>query len=106
MDYVLCDVSPGLRVSERTVAVSNIHGKREYLRVEADYLHNLNGQTYLPIDVVYVDPARQAVLVELPFEADSGAPRVWVSQAHVLSLNGGPSLVPLVPPPGAVYNAG
>lgn len=46
---VLCEVRPGLRDSERTVAVSNVHNRKEFLRIEASYLRSEAGRTYLPV---------------------------------------------------------
>jgi hypothetical protein len=78
MAQVICEVSPGLRESERTVAVRDIRGPRHFLRVEAGYLTSVGTDWYLPIGVVGVDEAKQLALIELPHEADSGANRLWV----------------------------
>jgi hypothetical protein len=82
---VLCEVSPGLRPSERTVAVCNVQGRREYLRIEANYLRQEGGRAYLPVGFLYEHPESNSVLIELPLEADSGARRVFVPKTHVIS---------------------
>lgn len=78
MAEVVCDVTPGLRDSERTIAVRDVHGLRQFLRVEADFLAEDGGRRYLPIGVVGVDESKQLALIELPHEADSGNSRLWV----------------------------
>jgi hypothetical protein len=79
MALVVCDqVSPGLRDSERSVAIKDVHGRRQHLRVPFDFLTNKEGKFYITVGVVHVDPKTRAVLVELPHEADSGANRLWV----------------------------
>jgi hypothetical protein len=81
---VVCEVFPGLRSSERTVAVANVHGRREFLRIEGNYLRQEEGRTYLPIGFIYEHPESNSVLIELPLEADSGAQRMFVPKEHVL----------------------
>lgn len=46
----------------------------------------LDHQRYLPIGVVAIDPdpAKKAVLIELPHETDSGVNRLWVRAEHIL----------------------
>jgi hypothetical protein len=78
MALVLCEVSPGLRDSERTVGVADVNGNRQFLRVPAAFLTQREEKAYLPVGIVYQDPKTGAVLVELPHEADSGANRLWV----------------------------
>ncbi len=82
---VLCEEYAGLRESERTVAVPNIYGRKEYLRIEADYLRREGGRTYLPVGFIYDHAPTHSVLVELPLEADSGANRLFVPKANVLA---------------------
>ena len=79
MPTVRCEVSEGLRESERTVAVSGANGTRAYLRVGSGFLVQQGGQDLLPVGLIARDEASGAVLIELPEEADSGVSRVWVS---------------------------
>jgi hypothetical protein len=83
MAHVVCEVSEGLRESERTVAVRDINGHRQFLRVEKGFLTEENGRSYLPVGVVKI-AKDDTVLIELPHEADSGANRLWVRQADLL----------------------
>jgi hypothetical protein len=78
MAQVICEVSPGLRESERTVAVKDVHGRRQFLRVEEGYLSEMGSQQYLPVGIVGIDEARQLALIELPHESDAGISRLWV----------------------------
>ncbi len=81
MADVKCEVRPGLASFERGVAVTDIEGRRQYLRVNADFLSYEMGQGYLPVGIVYRFPDK--VLIELPHESDSGANRLWVDPATV-----------------------
>lgn len=83
MAQVLCEVSEGLRDSERTVAVKDIYGHRQFLRVENEFLTREKGKHYLPVGIVHLTRQNQA-LIELPHEADSGAHRLWVRCADLL----------------------
>src|SRR5437763_1696918 len=78
MAQVVCEVSPGLRPTERTVAVQDVRGPRQFLRFEEEFLIQEGDRTFLPVGVVGVDEERRVALIELPHEADSGANRVWV----------------------------
>lgn len=78
MAQVVCEESPGLRETERTVAVKDVHGRRHYLRVEVGFLAREGGGSFLPVGVVGIDDAKKMALVELPHEADSGINRLWV----------------------------
>ena len=89
MEYaVQCDVSPGLRPSERTVAVTTVQGRREYLRLEANYLRHEGERAYLPVGFLYEHPESNSALIELPLEADSGARRLFVPRSHLTARNG------------------
>ena len=77
MPTVRCDVSEGLRDSDRTVGVRGVDGGTAYLRVRRDFLSHEGTDAYLPVGVVMRDGDR--VLIELPEEADNGANRVWVA---------------------------
>jgi hypothetical protein len=79
MSKVHCEkVSDGLRASEALVCLLDYHNKRHCIRVERDFLTEQNGQSYLPIGIVHIDPKTKAVLIELPHEAETGANRLWV----------------------------
>jgi hypothetical protein len=85
MALVRCEVSAGLRDSERTVGVKDIHGNRQFLRVpEAFVTRANNGNSYITVGVVFQDPKTKAFLIELPHEADSGANRLWVWPGDLL----------------------
>jgi len=88
MAQVRCEISAGLRPSEATVAVADVHDHQQCLRVERDFLTAVEGQWFLPIGVVYDDRHNPWVLIELPHEADSGANRLWVWRDHLLLGNG------------------
>jgi hypothetical protein len=88
MAQVRCEVSDGLRPTEATVAVADIHENRQYLRVERDFLTATAGEWFLPVGVVYDDRQNPWVLIELPHEADSGANRLWVRRDQFLVGNG------------------
>ena len=70
------------------MAVKDVHGRRQFLRVEHDFLTVANGKTYLPVGLVYQDSQRQLALIEFPHEADSGANRLWVRLTDLLQDTG------------------
>ena len=78
MAEVLCEVSPGLRDSERTVAVKDVFNRRHHLRVEEGFITAERGGHYLPIGIVGLDDAKGLALIELPHESDAGINRLWV----------------------------
>jgi hypothetical protein len=86
MALVVCDqVSPGLRASERSVAIKDVYRHRQFLRVEADFLTpGKGGKQYITVGVVHVDPRTKAVLIELPHESDAGVNRLWVRAEDLL----------------------
>jgi hypothetical protein len=91
MPEVLCEkVGRGLRDSERTVALRDVFGRREFLRVEHGFLTEVGGKTYLPVGVVQEDREQQLVLIELPQEGECGNWRLWVRAADLLPANGRP----------------
>ncbi|GEM_PF-1480830 len=81
MAYVRCDIDDGLRPSEATVEVKDVHGRSQFLRVERDFVKSFDGVSYLPMGIVHRD--NEVVLIELPHEADSGANRLWVPKSSV-----------------------
>jgi hypothetical protein len=84
MAQVLCEVSPGLRETEKTAAVRDVYGRKHFLRVEEAFLTHRGGRQYLPIGVVGVDEAKGLALIELPHESDSGTNRLWVRQGELI----------------------
>jgi hypothetical protein len=86
MSLVLCEVGPGLREEEASVAVRDVNGRAQRLRVDKDFVVTRDHEQYLPIGVVatHPDAAKKAVLIELPHEADSGVNRLWVPADHLL----------------------
>src|SRR4051812_36497676 len=73
MPALLCEqVGPGMREAERTVAVKDLQGQREYLRVPFGFLHAVGEAFYVPVGLVYEDTARQVALIELPQEGERG----------------------------------
>jgi len=86
MPLVLCEVKRGLREEEASVTVRDVTGRAQRLRVDKDFVVTHDHEQYLPIGVVAADPdpAKKAVLIELPHEADSGVNRLWVPAEHIL----------------------
>ena len=68
---------------ERMVAIRDIHGKCQLLRVERDFLTEAAGKNYVTVGIVHRDPKTETVLIELPHEAESGAHRLWVRPEHL-----------------------
>ena len=87
MLYVRCEVSAGLRDSERTVMVRDYNDRRHFLRVEHYVIQSRGGVDYLPVSLIHVDPQTRAHLIELPLEADSGAHRIWVPPDNILDAD-------------------
>lgn len=80
MELVACEISPGLRASEATVAVRSFDGDQQFLRLERDFLNfeSDSGRYYLTVGLIQKDPSGKFALIELPQEADSGTSRLWV----------------------------
>ena len=91
MILVHCEVSDGPRAGFKTVGVPSIEGRREYLAIEERFLVKRNGTYLLPVEAIGKDSRYETVLVQLPFEADSGANRVWVRSGDTVQE---PSEVP------------
>ncbi len=84
MPQLRCEsVSEGLRASEGLAVFRDYRGRRHFLRVERDFLSEKDGQHYLPIGVVHIDPRTNLVLIELSQEAETGANRLWVKQEQL-----------------------
>ena len=80
MATILCDVTPGIRDTEKTVSFSR---PAQLLRVQNGYIRDIGGQQYLPVGVVGRDESKNLALIELPHESDSGVDRLWVSLAEL-----------------------
>jgi hypothetical protein len=72
------NVTEGLRSSEVVASFADFHGRRHFIRVEEDFLSEVQGKKFLPVGIVHVDPKTKAVLIELSHEAETGANRLWV----------------------------
>ena len=83
MAQVVCEVSPGLRDSEKTASVKDIFNRRLHLRVEDGFIATEGGRHYLPIGVVGVNDVKDLALIELPHESDSGISRLWVRRSDL-----------------------
>ena len=89
MAEVLCErISRGMRDSERTVAIRDAYGQREFLCVEVDFLTATGDKYYLPVGVVHEDKQQGLVLIELPQEGARGNWRLWVRSSDLLPTNG------------------
>jgi hypothetical protein len=88
MAMVKCEVRPGVGTVAVSVAVRDIHNVRTFLEIQHDFVAERQGQTYLPIGVVYRDREKGVALIEFPVEADSGAHRIWVPLSSLLDSNG------------------
>ena len=89
MPALLCEqVGAGMRDDERTVALKDFQGRREFLRVPVGYLVPVGDAYYVPVGLVYEDPVRQVALIELPQEGECGNWRLWVRTADLLQPNG------------------
>ncbi len=87
MTQLVCEISPGLRDSERTVVVRDVFGRKQFLRVENGFVASADAHWYLPVGIVGIDETKKLALVELPHEADSGVSRLWVRLADLRELN-------------------
>jgi hypothetical protein len=75
---VECDATPSDLYETEVVGVLDETENRHFLRVAQGVVNRLDGKTYLPIGIVEVDRRGGRVLIQLPYEADSGANRLWV----------------------------
>jgi hypothetical protein len=89
MPEVICDrVGRGMRDDERTVAVKDVFGHPEYIRVPHDFLTYVGETAYLPVGVVHFDKEKDVVLIEFPHEPDTGRNRIWVRSRDLIYFNG------------------
>jgi hypothetical protein len=86
MAQVICEVSSGLRESEKTAAVKDVFNRRHHLRVEEGFIAVEGGRNYLPIGIVGFDDAKGLALIELPHESDAGISRLWVRQSEMARI--------------------
>ena len=91
MPLVLCEARPGADTVTDSVAVRDTNNLRTFLSIDRGFVTRRQGQTYLPIGVVYRDRDRGVALIEFPVEADSGAHRIWVPLASLLAPKGDPA---------------
>jgi hypothetical protein len=89
MASVLCEVRPGSSDIVVSAGVRDIYNVPTYIWAPPDFIVRRNGQTYLPIGVVYKDRDKGVALIEFPHQADSGASRLWVPLASLLEPNEG-----------------
>lgn len=85
MALIRCEASEGPRSGCKAVGVPSVEGHTEYLVVEDRFLIERDGERYLAVGVVGKDYRQGLTLVQLPFEADSGANRVWVRADDVVA---------------------
>ena len=83
MARVICEVSSGLRESERTVTVKDVFNRRHHLRVEEGFIEVEGGRHYLPIGLVGLDDVKGLALIELPH---AGISRLWVRQSDLREI--------------------
>jgi hypothetical protein len=85
LEYVHCEISEGPRTGFLSVGIDSVEGYKEYLAIEEQFLVTNGPDSFLAIAVVGKDITNNTTLIELPFEADSGAKRVWVPNEEVTS---------------------
>jgi hypothetical protein len=79
MALIPCEISEGPRPGYKVVGVKSVQGHTEYLSIEERFLARRNGDLLLPVWLIGRDQKNKTALVQLPYEADSGANRVWVN---------------------------
>jgi hypothetical protein len=91
-----CEATPSSLYGTEVVGVLDETENRHFLRVAQGMVHKSDGKAYLPIGIVEVDRRKQRVLIQLPYEADSGANRLWVPlnrfRTEVVSMEVGASV--------------
>jgi hypothetical protein len=92
---VECQATPSSLYETEVVGVRDVTENRLFLRVAQGMVHRSNGKADLPIGIVEVDRRKGRVLIQLPYEADSGANRLWVPldqfRSEVVSMEAGDS---------------
>ena len=87
MELLKCDVTEGPRSGFKAIGVASVEGFSEFLSIEARFLILQDDEYFLPVRVIARDKHHVTALVKLPFEADSGANRVWVKEEALANLN-------------------
>jgi hypothetical protein len=87
---VLCEVHGSPWKDKVSVGVRDVQGVPTYLVADRDFLTEESGKHYLPIGVVYQDERKGVALIEFPYEADSGAYRIWVPVTSLLEMREAP----------------
>jgi hypothetical protein len=77
-----CQATPSELQNTQVVTVKDVSGASQYLRVATGFLTEAGHKTYLPVRVISFERNPLRVLVELPYEADSGTSRVWVAASQ------------------------
>jgi hypothetical protein len=75
---VECEATPSDLYNTEVVGVLDERENRHFLRVAQGVVRRCDGKSYLPIGIVDADQRAGRVLIQLPYEADSGANRLWV----------------------------
>jgi hypothetical protein len=75
---VECEATPSDLYETEVVGILDETDNRHFFRVAKGVVHETGGKFYLPIGIVEVDQQRGRVLIQLPYEADSGANRLWL----------------------------
>ena len=80
MALLICkNVGEGLRDAEATVTLEEIGGRQHFLPIDRGMIYNDPAiGDFITVSLIHVDEIKQAALVGLPVEADSGASRFWV----------------------------
>ena len=87
MARVRCETRPGNSPRQVVAGVGDVFGARHFLLVDREYLTGKNGESYLPVGVVFRDRDKGVALIEFAEEADSGAWRAWVQLQDLLETN-------------------
>jgi len=75
---VECEATPSSLYETEVVGVPDETDNRHFLRVARGTVHRSENRAYLPVGIIDVDRRHGRVLVQLPYEADSGANRLWI----------------------------
>jgi hypothetical protein len=75
---VECQATPSDLFETMIVGVPDETENHHFLRVARGVVRKEDGRTYLPVGIVEVDRRKKRALIQLPYEADSGANRLWV----------------------------
>ena len=75
---VECEATPSPLYDTEVVGVPDETDNHHFLRVARGMVHRSNGKAYLPVGIVDIDRGHGRVLIQLPYEADSGANRLWI----------------------------